>query len=63
MYGRIDLNTAQTKRRNFLPRKNSKPDRRCGADRRKSNNPEYFRNGGVERRSWRERRNLWYMTM
>ena len=63
MEGKIEWNTAQIKRRNFQPKRNLTPDRRCGIDRRKSNSPEYFRNGGIERRSWRERRNLWYMTM
>ena len=63
MKGNIGLNTAQTKPRNFQLRKNSSPDRRCGVDRRKSYNPEYLKNGGVEKRSWHERRNLWYMTM
>ena len=38
-------------------------DRRSGIDRRKSASSEYFENGGIERRSWNERRNLWYMTM
>ena len=38
-------------------------DRRSGTDRRKKGNSEYFKNGGIERRSWSERRNLWYMTM
>lgn len=38
-------------------------DRRSGTDRRKKGSSEYFKNGGIERRSWNERRNLWYMTM
>ena len=37
-------------------------DRRSGKDRRKSYDPNYFLNGGIERRSWQERRFLWYMT-
>jgi hypothetical protein len=39
------------------------PDRRTGQDRRKLQNPDFFSEGGVERRSWKERRFLWYMTM
>jgi hypothetical protein len=31
-------------------------DRRCGEDRRKAHDVDYFLNGGVERRSWKERR-------
>ncbi|MGD8666925.1 MAG: hypothetical protein PVI38_16560 [Desulfobacterales bacterium] len=37
-------------------------DRRSGVDRRQSFDNRYFLNGGVERRSWKERRYLWYMT-
>jgi hypothetical protein len=37
-------------------------DRRSGVDRRQSSDNRYFLKGGVERRSWRERRYLWYMT-
>jgi len=37
-------------------------DRRSGKDRRRSGGTNYFLNGGIERRSWRERRFLWYMT-
>jgi hypothetical protein len=37
-------------------------DRRSGVDRRQSSDNRYFLNGGVERRSWKERRYLWYMT-
>lgn len=37
-------------------------DRRSGKDRRKCSNAKYFTNNGVERRSWKERRYLWYMT-
>jgi hypothetical protein len=38
------------------------PDRRSGKDRRISYSIDYFSEGGIERRSWRERRYLWYMT-
>jgi len=38
-------------------------DRRSGQDRRKCSNPNYLLNNGVERRSWKERRKYWYMTM
>ena len=37
-------------------------DRRSGADRRKSLSQQYFSDGGTERRSWKERRYIWYMT-
>jgi hypothetical protein len=37
-------------------------DRRSGNDRRKIYSAAYFLNGGVERRSWKERRFFWYMT-
>jgi len=38
-------------------------DRRSGKDRRKLPVRDYLLNGCVERRSWSERRFLWYMTM
>jgi hypothetical protein len=38
-------------------------DRRSGKDRRQSFNSQYFLKGGIERRSWKERRYLWYMTL
>jgi hypothetical protein len=44
------------------PLKHPAADRRSGEDRRKSLDPNYFLNGGIERRSWQERRFLWYMT-
>ena len=31
-------------------------DRRCGNDRRKAHDVDYFLNGGVERRNWKDRR-------
>ena len=37
--------------------------RRSGKDRRKISTKKYFLEGGLERRSWRERRKNWYMTM
>jgi hypothetical protein len=37
-------------------------DRRSGVDRRQTFDNRYFLKGGVERRSWKERRYLWYMT-
>jgi len=37
--------------------------RRSGKDRRKLPVRDYLLNGCVERRSWSERRFLWYMTM
>jgi hypothetical protein len=44
------------------PLKHPATDRRSGKDRRKSGDVNYFLNGGIERRSWKERRFLWYMT-
>ena len=41
----------------------SSKDRRSGKDRRKISSKKYFLEGGHEKRSWRERRNYWYMTM
>jgi hypothetical protein len=41
----------------------SSRDRRSGHDRRKCLNPKYFLENGCERRSWKERRKYWYMTM
>lgn len=40
----------------MLERKYSGTDRRSGEDRRREHNLDYFSNGGVERRSWQERR-------
>ena len=37
--------------------------RRSGEDRRKKSSREYFVKGGIERRSWKERRMYWYMTL
>jgi hypothetical protein len=48
--------------KNKMLSKHSAVDRRSGKDRRRSSDPNYFLNGGVERRSWKERRFLWYMT-
>jgi hypothetical protein len=50
-----------------VSRKRKKPekpvgDRRSGVDRRQSFDNRYFLNNGSERRSWKERRYLWYMT-
>lgn len=43
------------------PTRNNR-DRRSSGDRRKAYNRDYFRRGGLERRSWRERRFIWDMT-
>ena len=43
--------------------KRKKKDRRCCPERRKSYSRRYFTYGGKERRSGRERRFVWYMTM
>ncbi len=37
-------------------------DRRSGKDRRKTSHKKYFHEGGLERRSWKERRKYWYLT-
>ena len=42
---------------------NSGKGRRSGEERRKGQSKKYFFDGGIERRSWTERRNLWYQTM
>ena len=42
---------------------NANKGRRSGEERRKRQSNKYFIDGGDERRSWAERRNLWYQTM
>ena len=37
--------------------------RRSGMDRRNTSPKKYFLEGGFERRSWKERRKNWYITM
>jgi hypothetical protein len=37
--------------------------RRSGKDRRKISIKKYFLEGGLERRSWKERRKNWYIIM
>jgi len=37
-------------------------DRRSGKERRKTSHKKYFLEGGLERRSWKERRKYWYLT-
>ena len=54
----IETKVAYTKRAT-----QKKRDRRCCPDRRKTYSPEYFLKGGKERRSGRERRFVWDMTM
>ena len=58
----IRLNPDKSKGNNHRVIKSIYPDRRSGKDRRKSYSIDYFLQGGVERRSWKERRYLWYMT-
>ena len=52
---------------NFIFDKNIKNGsicgRRSGKDRRKKLTLRYFIKGGFERRSWKERRKYWYLTM
>jgi hypothetical protein len=70
----LDMPSQHTKKKDCIypynPKKKHKnfsggysPDRRSGQDRRKSQQPDFLSEGGVERRSWKERRYLWYMTM
>ncbi len=63
MRSNLALNEFIVNRNKNSTQKNSNPDRRSVVDRRKSNNRDYFSNGGLERRGWHERRKLWYMTM
>ena len=56
------LNPNKSKGNINRPIKSIYPDRRSGEDRRKSYSIDYFLQGGIERRSWKERRYLWYMT-
>jgi hypothetical protein len=63
MSSNLALDEFIVKRKKNSTGKVSNPDRRSGIDRRKSNNRDYFSNGVLERRSWHERRKLWYMTM
>ena len=63
MRNNLALNEFVIVRKKISTGKKSNPDRRSGVDRRKSDNRDYFSNGGLERRSWHERRKLWYMTM
>jgi len=41
---------------NVSEERRSGMDRRCGDDRRKAHDVDYFLNGGFERRNWKERR-------
>jgi len=56
------LRQKKTISKNNLHFKRPAVDRRSGKDRRRSCDTHYFLNGGIERRSWKERRFLWYMT-
>ena len=40
----------------MLNKRHSRIDRRCGHDRRRVHNLDYFLKGGIERRTWKERR-------
>jgi hypothetical protein len=42
--------------RSMVERRGSARDRRSGGDRRRVHNLDYLWNGGIERRSWKERR-------
>ena len=50
-------------RKNKGAKGNSGRGRRSGEERRRGQSKKYFSDGGKERRSWAERRNLWYRTM
>jgi hypothetical protein len=56
-------NLYKPKKKNKKPASGFVRDRRSGQDRRKAYSAKYFHKNGVERRSWKERRCLWYMTM
>jgi hypothetical protein len=58
----ILLHPNKSRKKNDHRLKSIYSDRRSGKDRRKSHSAAYFSHGGLERRSWRERRYLWYMT-
>ena len=58
----IRLCPNKSKRKNDRLLKSINSDRRSGKDRRRSYSTDYFFHGGIERRSGRERRYLWYMT-
>ena len=60
---RIYLFTMQKNKKNNNTVNACRKDRRSGQDRRKSCDPHYFERCGLERRSWKERRYYWYMTM
>jgi hypothetical protein len=67
MYRQNTKTVARLHQNNKLANYNKHPkhpaaDRRSGYDRRIIYNAAYFLNGGVERRSWKERRFFWYMT-
>lgn len=58
----IRLYPNKSKRKNDRLLKSINSDRRSGKDRRRSYSNVHFFHGGIERRSGRERRYLWYMT-
>ena len=51
-----------SKRKDINSERTKSSDRRSGCDRRKSYSAKYFKAGGSERRNWKERRYLWFMT-
>jgi hypothetical protein len=63
MHNDFALSESIFKRKQYSTVENPNTDRRSGDDRRKTIDVDYFSNGGLDRRSWRERRKLWYMTM
>jgi len=58
----IRLYPNKSKRNTDRLLKSINSDRRSGKDRRRSYSHDYFLHGGIERRSWKERRYFWYMT-
>jgi hypothetical protein len=56
------LNKFELRRFNKKNNSDSGEDRRSSKDRRKTLVKKYFLKNGQERRSWAERRCLWYMT-
>jgi hypothetical protein len=58
----IRLYPNKSKRNTDRLLKSINSDRRSGKDRRRYYSHDYFLHGGIERRSWKERRYFWYMT-
>ena len=62
IFNRFDMRKIIYKSQIEKPQVNENFDRRSHQDRRKSFNKSNFLNGGREKRNWKERRFIWYMT-